>query len=389
MFVVSGDKVPIKIWADPDMIENEAIAQLQNLARLPFVYKHVAVMPDAHAGKGSTVGTVIATNKAIIPSCVGVDIGCGMIAVKTPFKAERLEGKLPALRHSIERSIPVGNGPGGKRREPHPRVEEWAGTHPVGDRHVNNTMLCQCGTLGGGNHFIEICVDTEGSVWAMLHSGSRNLGKTLADAHIETAQDLMERFFITLPDKDLAYLVQGTQEFENYWTDLQYAQQYARLNREIMMDLVLKDLAHALNEGEPFEQLMRVNCHHNYTELEHHFGSNVYVTRKGAIRAREGDLGIIPGSMGTRSYIVRGKGNQESFCSSSHGAGRKMSRAKARSTFTASDLARQTEGVECRKDTAVIDEIPGAYKPIEQVMKAQEELVEVVAELKQVLCVKG
>lgn len=384
MFIVKGDKVPIKIWADPEMIESEALDQLKNLSTLPFVHKHVAVMPDAHVGKGSTVGTVIATKKAVIPACVGVDIGCGMMAVKTPFKSEHLEGRLSKLRHAIERSVPVGHRGHG---EPLPNAKWVIDTFP-GPGEVTKA-ISQMGSLGGGNHFIEICLDTKGAVWVMLHSGSRNIGKELAEKHIDQAKKLMERYFIKLPDPDMAYLSEGSIEFKAYIDDLHWAQEYAMRNRMAMMDLILKNIAHTLNNGEKFEKLMEVNCHHNYTALENHFGENVYVTRKGAIRAREGDLGIIPGSMGTRSFIVRGKGNLESFTSCSHGAGRKMSRTKAKALFTEEDIRRQTDGVDCRKDSGIVDEIPGAYKSIEDVMRCQEDLVEILAELKQVLCVKG
>jgi tRNA-splicing ligase RtcB len=385
MFIIQGDKVPIKIFANQDMVESEALDQLKNASTLPFVYKHIAVMPDVHAGTGSTVGTVIPTKKAIVPACVGVDIGCGMIAMKTPFKADHLEGKLPELRHAIERAIPVGHrGHGTPLKE----AENWQGWYKFALR-IPTKALSQLGTLGGGNHFIEIQLDENGTVWAMLHSGSRNIGKELAEKHIDKAKDLMRKYFIKLPDQDLAYLTEGTDEFKAYWEDLQWAQQYAMQSRHLMMQLVHRQLVYTINKGEDFTPELLVNCHHNYTELEHHFGENIYVTRKGAIRARTDDFGIIPGSMGTGSYIVKGKGEPESFNSCSHGAGRKMSRTKAKATFTVEDLKRQTEGVECRKDEGVIDEIPGAYKDINNVMECQTDLVEVVAKLKQVLCIKG
>lgn len=387
--VVEGG-VPIKIWSND--VEPEAIQQLQNTSRLPFVFKHVAAMPDVHFGMGATVGSVIATKGAICPAAVGVDIGCGMMAAKLPFNAENkavLHAKLAEIRHSIERSIPTGFN---QRKEPLYIQEMWNdNTNPadhVGEKDLKKAM-CQVGTLGGGNHFIEICLDKEGEVWVMLHSGSRNIGKVLAEKHIDKAKGLMKQMFIGLPDPDLAYFAQGTPEFTAYVNDVRWAQKYAMINREVMMRHILKDLGYILNDKVPFEPTLSVNCHHNYLEWENHFGENVIVTRKGAVRARLGDLGIIPGSMGTRSYIVRGLGNPDSFNSCSHGAGRRMSRNKARATFTKADLEAQTAGVECRKDLGILDEIPGAYKDIDTVMQNQNDLVEVVAELKQILCVKG
>jgi tRNA-splicing ligase RtcB len=390
MRVISETKVPIKIWASD--LESEAEQQLRNLATLPFIFKHVAVMPDAHAGKGSTVGTVIATKGAIIPAAVGVDIGCGMCAVKLPFGIDRFE-RLPELRHSIERSVPVGRE---GNREISIRVTDFfakVGT-PRAKQYDSQSKLGkameQCGSLGGGNHFIEVCRDTEGGAWVVLHSGSRNIGKSLADIHIGEAQGLMKKYLIGLPDPDLAYLAQHTAEFDNYIHDLHWAQNYAKQNREEMMVKILEQVArHVYGEPRPLEPELRVDCHHNYTTMENHYGSNIWVTRKGAVSARAGELGIIPGSMGTRSYIVRGLGNPESFNSCSHGAGRRMSRGKARATFTEADLHEQTMGVECRKDKDVIDEIPGAYKDIDVVMRDQADLVEPVHTLKQVLCVKG
>lgn len=385
--ILETEHVPVKIWSND--VEEEAMKQLQNTARLPFVFKHVAAMPDVHFGIGATVGSVIATKGAICPAAVGVDIGCGMMAAKLPLDYRRVLDKLPELRHSIERSIPVGHQ-GNKRIEP--EVEQWLGWTvypPAKDRDIFQKAYSQMGSLGGGNHFIEICLDKENNVWVMLHSGSRAIGNKLAQRHIEKAKGIMKQMFIGLPDPDLAYFADGTPEFEAYIYDVKWCQDYAFNNRNEMMRRILKDLGYMFNEGKSVEPDMQVNCHHNYLEREHHFGENVIVTRKGAVRARKGDLGIIPGSMGTRSYIVRGLGNPHSFDSCSHGAGRRMSRTKARSTFTLDDLAKQTEGVECRKDIGILDEIPGAYKDIDVVMANQSDLVEVVAELKQVICVKG
>lgn len=387
MQVLETEHVPVKIWSND--VEEEAQKQLQNTARLPFVFKHVAAMPDVHFGIGATVGSVVATKGAISPAAVGVDIGCGMMAAKLPLDYKQVCDKLPELRHSIERSIPVGHQ---GNRTILPEVEQWQGwtVYPaVKDRDIFQKAYSQMGSLGGGNHFIEICLDKENAVWVMLHSGSRAVGNKLAQRHIEKAKGLMKQMFIGLPDPDLAYFAEGTPEFEAYIYDVKWCQDYAFHNRKEMMRRILKDLAFAFNEGKRIEPLMEVNCHHNYLEREHHFGENVIVTRKGAVRARVGDLGIIPGSMGTRSYIVKGLGNPESFDSCSHGAGRRMSRTKARATFTIDDLAKQTEGVECRKDIGVLDEIPSAYKDIDTVMANQSDLVSVVAELKQVLCVKG
>lgn len=389
--VIGETKVPVKIWAKD--LEIEAEQQVRNLSSLPFIHRHVAVMADAHAGKGSTVGTVIATNGAIIPAAVGVDIGCGMCAVKLPFSVDRL-GDLKVLRHSIERDVPVGfeqhNDPTERQQKAFVALGEMRIDHPTPGR--LDKALKQLGSLGGGNHFIEICQDQKGIAWILLHSGSRNIGKSLAEIHIDKAKDLMRRYFINLPDPDLAYLVQGTNEFKNYMHDLLWAQGFAKANRQEMMLRVLKNISfHVFGEEKSAEELttLRVDCHHNYSQMENHFGKNIWVTRKGAVSAREGELGIIPGSMGTRSYIVEGKGNADSFCSCSHGAGRRMSRTKARATFTEKDLAEQTSGVECRKDGGVVDEIPGAYKPIDEVMAAQVDLVKPLYELKQLICIKG
>ncbi len=381
MKIISDSQVPIKNWAS--LLEPEAEQQVRKVASLPFIHSHVALMPDAHAGKGSTIGTVIATKGAIIPSAVGVDIGCGMSAVKLNFDARKFDGKLAELRHSIERSVPTGRF---GHREIHPLAAELAA--PDAPSLVNRNSMLQCGSLGGGNHFIEVCLDTEGNPWLMLHSGSRNIGKVLAEVHINKAKGLMKQYFIDLPDPDLAFLAQGTEEFKAYIKDLHWAQNYAKVNRKIMVRLVLEQIGRILGVGSAAIE-EPIDCHHNYTQMENHYGANVWITRKGAVSAKAGELGIIPGSMGTRSFIVRGLGNPESFTSCSHGAGRKMSRTKARATFSIADLSLQTTGVECRKDADVIDEIPGAYKDIDQVMSDQADLVEKVAELKQILCVKG
>jgi tRNA-splicing ligase RtcB len=394
---LQGEKVEVRLWTPIAEVEYEALTQLKNIAALPWVFKHVAVMPDVHFGKGATVGSVIAMKGAVSPAAVGVDIGCGMGAIKTNLKASDLPDSLAAIRSQIERDIPVGFNQ-------HDDAIKRSKFDVGGDRLMNdiNALFArfsgldarvqdlegkarkQCGTLGGGNHFIELCLDTEGNVWMMLHSGSRNIGKTLAEVHMGIAKRLTHN--ATLPDPDLAVFLSGTPEMETYRRELFWAQEYAFLNRRVMFELyknVIRKFFPQVTFGDP------ILCHHNYVSEETHFGENLIVTRKGAIRAGLGDMGIIPGSMGARSFIVKGKGNEESFCSASHGAGRKMSRGKAKRTFSLQDLADQTKGVECRKDADVLDEIPGAYKDIEQVMRNQADLVEIVAELKQVLCVKG
>ncbi len=391
--VISETKRPIKIWASD--LEAEAEQQVKNLGNLPFIHKHVAVMPDAHAGKGSTVGTVIATRGAIIPAAVGVDIGCGMCAVKTPYKVDDIK-EIEKLRHSIERAVPTGNYGNTLITESAEKrlhaLGNWSAT--ANDKlkgHMLDKAASQLGSLGGGNHFIEVCGDTEGQVWIMLHSGSRGVGNQLAQIHMNKAKDLMKQYFIDLPDPDLAYFVQNTPEFKEYMKDLMWAQDYARANRDEMMDRVIKQLGfHQTGQLDvDGKDWFRVDCHHNYTAWENQGGQNIMVTRKGAVSAKDGEWGIIPGSMGTKSYIVKGKGNPESFCSCSHGAGRRMSRTKARATFTLADLAAQTAGVECLKTDSVLDEIPGAYKDIDVVMANQADLVTPVHELKQLLCVKG
>ena len=383
---MKGRNVPVKLWTNVHEVESSALDQLKNIAALPWTFKHVAVMPDVHYGKGATVGSVIAMKNAVSPAAVGVDIGCGMAAVRTSLGASDLPDSLELLRHRVEKAIPVGF-------DSHPRMPKQAEknrlwrelydlTPKVHDRIA--TAKKQIGTLGGGNHFIELCLDTEQRVWLMLHSGSRNIGKTLAEIHMGRARKLAHN--AELPDPDLAVFLAGTREMEEYRRDLFWAQRYAKLNREVML-VLYQDVITKLFPQAKFDE--PITCHHNYVSEETHFGEDVLVTRKGAISAREGELGIIPGSMGTRSFIVRGLGNPESFCSASHGAGRRMSRGQAKRSFSVADLRAQTEGVECRKDHAVLDEIPGAYKPIEQVMEYQRDLVEVVAELKQVMCVKG
>lgn len=396
--VVQG-RVPIKIWSDLQTVESAALDQLKNISSLPFVFKHVAAMADVHLGTGATVGSVVATKGAVCPAAVGVDIGCGMVAAKLKgVKSSALDNKLPTIRHSIERVVPVGF-------ESNPKVgkdvRDWKGWDSWNTLHkdvhdLRSRAEAQLGSLGGGNHFIEVCVDTDDNVWVMLHSGSRNIGKSVAEVYIDDAKGLMKKMFISLPDPDLAYFAKESQEYANYIRDLSWAQDYAAKNRDIMMRRVLREVGYHLNilqqkdvRDLPVEVEMMVNCHHNFAAVENHYGENVLVTRKGAVRARKGDLGIIPGSMGTKSYIVRGLGNPDSFDSCSHGAGRRMSRGAAKKTFTIEDLKEQTKGVECRKDEAVLDEIPGAYKDIDVVMANQTDLVEVVAQLKQVMCIKG
>ncbi len=383
---LKGKNVPVRLWTDVHDVESKALDQLKNIAALPWVFKHVACMPDVHFGKGATVGSVIAMKGAVAPAAVGVDIGCGMAAVKTNLMASDLPDSLALLRHRVEKAIPVGFNSHDrvtKHAEKLPLFKEF---HDLTDKVQDRLGKArkQVGTLGGGNHFIELCLATDQSVWLMLHSGSRNIGKTLAEIHMGRARKLAHN--AELPDKDLAVFLAGTRQMQEYRRDLYWAQRYAKANREVMLKLyqeVLVKLFPQVRFDKP------ITCHHNYVAEERHFGEEVFVTRKGAISAREGELGIIPGSMGTRSYIVRGRGNAEAFHSASHGAGRRMSRGQAKRTFTIEDLRTQTEGVECRKDRAVLDEIPGAYKDIDQVMANQQDLVEVVAELKQVMCVKG
>ena len=386
---------PIKIYTRD--IDHRAMTQLKNIAQLPIIHSHVAAMPDVHAGIGATVGSVIPTLGAVIPAAVGVDIGCGMMAVRLSVNASQLPNNLKEMRLAIERAVPVGlraHKTVSVRmtvcKQLQSRVDWLFEKHPKLLKMMKNPQVLwtkQMATLGGGNHFIEICIDESDSVWIMLHSGSRGLGNAIGQHFIQLAKKDMGTHFHNLPDKDLAYFKEGTEYFEDYVQAVNFAQEYARLNREEMMKLVVR----AIEPYLPKFQLDRhaINCHHNYVAKEHHFGEDVFVTRKGAINAGEGQLGIIPGSMGAKSYIVRGKGSAASFCSCSHGAGRVMSRSAARKAFRREDLLAQTKGVECRKDNAMIDEIPGAYKDIDEVMDNQTDLVEVVHTLKQVVCVKG
>jgi tRNA-splicing ligase RtcB len=381
---------PVLSWAGHDLGHQET-RMARDVASLPFMFKHVALMPDVHLGKGALVGSVLATQDTIIPAAVGVDIGCGMAAVKTPYRVSQLDGKTKQIRKAIEAVVPVGFE---QNTEADKAATNWQGWGRFKDLHkgvqrLEGKALKQMGSLGGGNHFIEICLDTTDQVWIMLHSGSRNIGNMLAQCHIGTAKHLAKLVTHSLPDPDLAYFIKGTPEFTAYWHDLQWAQDYARHNRNVMLARVKRVVEQALGGGKPFKPQFQVNCHHNYAEQEVHFGESVYVTRKGAVRARQTDYGIIPGSMGAQSFIVKGKGNAHSYCSCSHGAGRLMSRKKAKDQFSLDDLIAQTAGVECRKDRGVLDEIPAAYKPIDQVMAQQDDLVEVVATLKQVICVKG
>ncbi|MFD5900812.1 RtcB family protein [Streptomyces microflavus] len=392
---VPGAKVPIRMWTDPASVEDVAMQQLRNVSTLPWI-KGLAVMPDVHFGKGATVGSVIAMQGAVCPAAVGVDIGCGMSAVRTSLTANDLPGDLSRLRSKIEQAIPVGRGmhdgavdPGKLHGFPTSGWDDfWGRFDGIAEavKFRQERAAKQMGTLGSGNHFIEFCLDETGSVWLMLHSGSRNIGKELADFHIGQAQKLPHNQ--GLIDRDLAVFVADTPQMAAYRNDLFWAQEYAKFNRAIMMglfqDVVRKEFKKARVTFEPV-----ISCHHNYVAEERYEGMDLLVTRKGAIRAGSGDYGIIPGSMGTGSYIVKGLGNEKSFNSASHGAGRRMSRNAAKKRFSTKDLEEQTQGVECRKDSGVVDEIPGAYKPIEQVMEQQRDLVEVVAKLKQVVCVKG
>jgi tRNA-splicing ligase RtcB len=399
--LIETENVPINAWTRGVGIEPSALQQLQNTARLPIIFRHVAVMPDVHFGIGATVGSVVATEGAIIPAAVGVDIGCGMMAVQTDLDAKLLPDSLKSLRTAIEAAVPHGrtaNGGRGDRgawhKVPAAPGKAWAKLEReykvLVDKYPKlgqGNDVNQLGTLGGGNHFIEVCLDTTDHVWFMLHSGSRGVGNRIGTFFIELAKRDMRRHVKALPDQDLSYLSEGTEHFDDYVEAVDWAQRYAMTNRTLMMDAVIRT---AREELPPFSLgELAVNCHHNYVAKEHHFGHDVFVTRKGAVRARVGDLGIIPGSMGARSFIVRGKGEPQSFHSCSHGAGRAMSRGEAKRKFTLEDHAAATEGIECRKDADVIDETPMAYKPIDKVMAAQSDLVEIVHELRQVVCVKG
>ena len=392
--------VPVKMWTRGVPVDSAARRQLTNAARLPIVFKHIAAMPDVHFGIGATVGSVIPTFKAIIPAAVGVDIGCGMMACKTTLKAVDLPDNLAPLRAAIERAVPHGRGPGNRdpgawQKVPGSVDTAWAQLEP------EFTELCRdypkiaktnnrhhLGTLGTGNHFIEVCLDEQDAVWFMLHSGSRGVGNFIGTMFIELAKQDAMRNNMNLPDRDLAYFEEGSRYFGDYVRGVSWAQKFAALNREVMMRRVIEAAKTVIRKSFQ-SHIEAVNCHHNYVQREHHFGEDVFVTRKGAVSARADQLGIIPGSMGARSYIVRGKGNPESFESCSHGAGRVMSRGEAKRRFTLADHRAATEGVECRKDKDVIDETPAAYKDIDAVMQAQRDLVDVVHTLKQVVCVKG
>lgn len=397
-----GDKV--RLWTGSMSVEDAAVKQLHNISQLPILAGHIAVMPDVHMGKGATVGSVIPTLSAVVPSAVGVDIGCGMIAVRTGLRASDLPDSLAAMRTAIEAAVPVGfayhqsqlsiAGEGAPAAELQRRYDGlMSGFHGLslftGLGHFDaQRMTQQVGTLGGGNHFIELCLDENQQVWLMLHSGSRNVGKTVGEAAMEAAKQHVASLDISLADKDLAWLDDGTLAFEQYTQALSWAQDYARLNRDVMLHLTIKAVEKTLGRSLAITD-EAVNCHHNYLSKEEFGGKSVWITRKGAVSARAGQLGIIPGSMGAKSFIVCGKGHEAAYCSCSHGAGRKMSRSAAKRNFTAEDLATQTAGIECRKDNDVVDEIPGAYKDIDEVMAAQTELVDIKHTLKQVLCVKG
>ena len=394
----------VKAWTEGVPLEDAARQQLTNAAQLPFIFKWIAAMPDVHFGIGATIGSVIPTKGAIIPAAVGVDIGCGMMAVQTSLNARDLPDNLKNIRSAIESAVPHGrtnHGGSGDRGAWHnipertsgvwadelkPRYDAILAKHPKLDRgnHANHL-----GTLGTGNHFIEVCLDESEAVWFMLHSGSRGVGNRMGNYFIELARRDMRKFFINLPDIDLAYFPEHTDSFNDYVEAVQWAQDYARRNRDLMMEQIVGAVRRSGEVPAFSAEVKAINCHHNYVARESHYGENVLVTRKGAVRAREGDMGIIPGSMGARSYIVRGKGNAESFHSCSHGAGRAMSRNEAKRRFSLADHARMTEGVECRKDADVIDETPAAYKSIDAVMAAQTDLVEIVHTLRQVVCVKG
>lgn len=397
-----GDSV--RFWTGAMSVEDAAVKQLQNIAELPILAGHIAVMPDVHMGKGATVGSVIPTLSAVIPSAVGVDIGCGMSAIRTGLKASDLPDSLAPMRAAIEAAVPVGFAY-------HADVlsigHESAAAAVLQSRYNGlmagfkdlslftglgyfdeQRMARQLASLGGGNHFIEVCLDESQQVWLMLHSGSRNVGKTIGEAAMEMAKQHMATLDITLKDRDLAWLDDGTLAFEQYTAALGWAQDYARLNRDVMLHKVIQAVERTLGRRLAITD-EAVNCHHNYLSKEEFGGRSVWVTRKGAVSARAGQLGIIPGSMGAKSFIVCGKGHELAYCSCSHGAGRKMSRSAAKRQFTEADLAAQTAGVECRKDGEVVDEIPGAYKDIDEVMAAQSELVDIKHTLKQVLCVKG
>jgi tRNA-splicing ligase RtcB len=399
-----GERHPIKAWTKGVQIEDQAMQQLRKTSQLPFIHKHIAVMPDVHWGMGATVGSVLATNGAIVPAAVGVDLGCGMMAVQTTLAASEMPDSLSQVRAGIEKRVPHGRTNNGKRGDrgawgtqiPKPHEQRWLSLLDRFEKIINKHPRAKgfnganhVGTLGTGNHFIEICLDENDSVWVILHSGSRGPGNRIGSYFIELAKQEMERYFIGeyLPDKDLSYFVEHTEHFEDYVEAVEWAQDFALENRKAMMESTLD----AMREHLPRFSItdMAVNCHHNYVARENHFGANVWVTRKGAVRAREGDLGIIPGSMGTGSFIVRGKGNPESFCSCSHGAGRAMSRGEAKRTITLAQHAAAMRGIDARLDEDVLDESPAAYKDISAVMAAQDDLIEIVHRLRQIVNVKG
>lgn len=378
-------------FLDPDTIEPQAKTQLFNISELPFIFRHIAVMPDCHLGKGATVGSVIATEGAIIPAAVGVDIGCGMIAVKTKFFARDLPDNLAETRNGIERRIPLGAG-GRNQKITDSAASRISILRDKGERPEFDKWVFQIGSLGSGNHFIEVCLDEVEQIWVVLHSGSRGIGNILAQKHIKIAQKMMDEMFIALKDKDLAYLPESRPEFKTYIDDLLWSQEFALLNREEMMDRVMGELSYLFfkEDGHQAEiELERINCHHNFTQQENHYGRNVWLTRKGAIQMRQGQKGVIPGSMGTRSYIVSGSENRESYHSAPHGAGRRFSRAEARRRFTMDDFREAMQGIECRHSEQLIDELPGAYKDIDIVMENSKNLVKIEHTLKQVLNVKG
>ena len=380
-------------WLPAEQIEESAMQQIENLSRMPFIFKHVAVMPDCHFGMGATVGSVIPTNRAIIPAAVGVDIGCGMIAVKTPLKRDDLPEDLSDIRKAIEHQVPLSAGHYNRsiKKTAKPRIEQMEakaaelGRLDFYDK-LDKNWRKQLGSLGSGNHFIEVVLDEEDYAWAFLHSGSRGIGNRIAVHHVKIAKALMEKWYIDLPDADLAYLVEDTPEFDDYITDLNWAQEFALLNREEMMERIIRLLQYRCGDFEPVET---IQCHHNFTQREHHFGKNILVSRKGAIEAREGQLGLIPGSMGTRSYVVRGKGNAASFNTAPHGAGRRLSRNKARNAFTMADFDRDMVGIEVNRSEAFLDELPGAYKDIDLVMEQSAGLVEILHTFRQIVNVKG
>jgi tRNA-splicing ligase RtcB len=410
MQVFNAQRHPIMAWTDGVEFDDNAFNQVANVANLPFIFRHVAVMPDVHFGMGATVGSVIATIGAVVPAAVGVDLGCGMSARRTGINAKHLPDNLGPLRAAIEAAVPHGRTDNGG-------ANDRGAWHNIPDAVTACTQLMyaslsalpiandarfysrwigvlayerQLGTLGTGNHFIEVCLDENDDVWVMLHSGSRGIGNAIGTYYIQKAQDEMKRWMIDLPDKDLAYLPEGSPLFDEYVAAVGWAQDYAAANRAVMMESVLRAVGSVVSVGNGvFAAEEAISCHHNYVARENHFGKNVIITRKGAVRAREGDLGIIPGSMGAKSFIVRGKGNRDSFMSCSHGAGRRLGRNEAKRQFTTADLAAQTSGVECRKDADVIDEIPGAYKSIDSVMAAQSDLVDIVHTIRGIVCVKG